>query len=163
MVYNSNMYLLRQEWSAKEKTLFVAVLATVPWSALLLGAHALGRSALSLEMGIAASGFLALAFVLLQAVLLALLSWHISVPDIAFILRKTLGLLLLLSPLAIASAPFFPLGLFLCPALSALVLSRKGPQWQQRPVDETVRLEPVFFLAVGWKVVIVLLLWSYAL
>lgn len=161
------MYLLRDKWSRRETLLVAFSVTLVPWGTVLTLIHFLSQNKLSLEIGLVSSGFLALFFTVLLALTLFLLHLKIPVPDFSFFLRKILLVALIVSPLSllatVLAANLFPLSLLLVIFGQTAILYHYLPLWQQRTVEETVRLEPVFFLTVGIKMVILALFFSYAL
>lgn len=145
----------------KDKTrLYIAICSALfPWVILLGLLHLLARSDLSLELGLGASGFLALLYAALLA--LSLAPFHSALPSVSLLLRKALSISLIISPLVVLLTSFFPANLLCAVALQGIALYYFLPRWMMR--EDTVRLEPVFFLIVGMKVAIFAFLFSYTL
>jgi hypothetical protein len=67
------------------------------------------------------------------------------------------------SVLNVVAVHLFPLNLVAVTAAQTWILFRKIPAWIQEPVEESARIEPIAFGAVGIKAMIVASLFFFAL
>lgn len=159
------MYLRHRPWTRKETVRFSLAVTLVPWTVLAVSLRLLITGPIQLEMGLLGAGFLAIVFTLLTALSVwafAALS-GLEIPDYFRLLRAILFTAVAVSVLNVVSVHLFPLNLIAITALQTWILVRRIPDWIQDPVEESARIEPIAFGAVGIKAGIVASLFFFAL
>lgn len=150
------MYLLHQQWTRRESLRFSLLVSFLPWTLLALALLFLSSGPIHVEMGILGAGFLSIAFCLITAltVWLAGRSGEAPLPDGYRTLRFVLWAAVAAALLNVLLIQLFPLNLFAAAGLQAAIIHRRLPRLIQEPVEESARIEPIAFAAVGMKTVI---------
>ena len=159
------MYLRHRPWTRKETFRFSLAVSVVPWTVLAVALRLLITGPIQLEMGLLGAGFLAIIFTVLTAIstwAFAALS-GLEMPDYFRLLRAILWTAVAVSVLNVVAVHLFPLNLVAVTAAQTWILFRKIPAWIQEPVEESARIEPIAFGAVGITAMIVASLFFFAL
>ncbi|MFM9149933.1 MAG: hypothetical protein ACKORA_05565 [Solirubrobacterales bacterium] len=159
------MYLLHRPWTRREALRFSLIVSFVPWTLLTLALLFLTSGPIQLEMGLLGAGFLSILFCLVTTltVWLAGRSEAAPLPDTFRTVRFVLWAAILAGLLNALTIHLFPLNLFLAGGLQSVIVYRRLPALIQDPVEESVRIEPIAFAAVGIKAVILASLVAFSL
>ena len=159
------MYLLHRSWTRGEALRFSLTVSFVPWTLLSLALLFLTSGQIQLEMGLLGAGFLSILFCVVTTltVWLAGRAGETPLPDTFRTVRFVLWAAILAGLLNALTIHLFPLNLFLAGSLQSAIVYRRLPALIQDPVEESVRIEPIAFAAVGVKAVILASLFAFSL
>jgi hypothetical protein len=135
----------------------IAISLTTPYLILLTAIYFLKRNELATELALLTSGLTAILFTFLTGLILFFNLKIFQFNNLTFILKKILIILLIIGTATLFLVNFYPVNLILFLVLASYFLSKYIDPWISAPIEE-VRLEPVAFLAVGFKVLIFVLL-----
>lgn len=109
------------------------------------------------ELAILSSGLLAILTTLLTGLALAALLHRFKLKNLTFILKNVLIVLLIAGVITIFLVNLYPINLIVFLVTAASILTIKFNGWLKKDLED-VRIEPIAFLAVGFKVLIFILL-----
>lgn len=159
------MYLLHRPWTRREALRFSLIVSFLPWTLLSLALLFLTSGPIQLEMGLLGAGFLSILFCIVTTltVWLAGRSEAAPLPDTFRTVRFVLWAAILAGLINAVTVHLFPLNLLLAGGLQSAIIYRRLPTLIQEPVEESVRIEPIAFAAVGIKAVILASLFAFSL
>lgn len=159
------MYLLHRPWTRREALRFSLVVSFGPWALLTLALLFLTSGPIQLEMGLLGAGFLSILFCLVTTVTvwLAGRAGETPLPDTFRTVRFVLWAAILAGLLNAVTIHLFPLNLLLAGSLQTAIVYRRLPSLIQDPVEQSVRIEPIAFAAVGIKAMILASLFGFSL